>query len=73
MQTGDLPLAVSPARGAALLGVSRTRFYELLRKEIPFKKLGRRTLIAVADIERWLASQPTQAKAFKEPATITPR
>ena len=35
-------LAVSPAKGAALLGVSRSKFYELLNEEIPALKLGRR-------------------------------
>ena len=49
-------LAVSPAKGAALLGVSRSKFYELLNKEIPALKVGRRTLVRVADIERFLDS-----------------
>jgi excisionase family DNA binding protein len=49
-------LAVSPAKGAALLGVSRSKFYELLNKEIPAFKLGRRTLVRVSDIERFLES-----------------
>jgi excisionase family DNA binding protein len=52
-------LAVSPAKGAALLGVSRSKFYELLGKQIPVVKLGRRTLVRVADIERFLANLPT--------------
>jgi excisionase family DNA binding protein len=46
-------LAVSPAKAAALLGVSRSKFYELLNEEIPALKLGRRTLVRVADIERF--------------------
>jgi excisionase family DNA binding protein len=49
-------LAVSPAKAAALLGVSRSTFYELLNEEIPALKLGRRTLVRVADIERFLNS-----------------
>jgi excisionase family DNA binding protein len=49
-------LAVSPAKAAALLGVSRSKFYELLNEEIPALKLGRRTLVRVADIERFLNS-----------------
>ena len=49
-------LAVSPAKAAALLGVSRSKFYELLNKEIPALKVGRRTLVRVADIERFLNS-----------------
>ena len=47
-------LAVSPAKGAALLGVSRTKFYELLNQEIPAFKVGRRTLVRVADIQKFL-------------------
>ena len=49
-------LAVSPAKGAALLGVSRSKFYELLNQEIPALKLGRRTLVRVSDIEKFLDS-----------------
>lgn len=49
-------LAVSPAKGAALLGISRSKFYELLNEEIPAFKVGRRTLVRVADIERFLNS-----------------
>ena len=49
-------LAVSPAKGAALLGISRSRFYELLGDQIPLLKLGRRSLVRVADIERFLES-----------------
>lgn len=53
----DTPaLAVSPARAAAMLGVSRSKFYELLNEEIPALKLGRRTLVRVADVERFLNS-----------------
>jgi excisionase family DNA binding protein len=49
-------LAVSPAKAAALLGVSRSKLYELLNQEIPALKLRRRTLVRVADIERFLNS-----------------
>jgi excisionase family DNA binding protein len=49
-------LAVSPAKAAALLGVSRSKLYELLNEEIPAFKIGRRTLVRVADIERFLNS-----------------
>ena len=43
-----------PRKGAALLGISRSKFYELLNEEIPAFKVGRRTLVRVADIERFL-------------------
>jgi hypothetical protein len=54
----DSARAVSPAKGAALCGISRTKFYELLNKEIPIRKVERRTLILVADIDQWLSSLP---------------
>jgi excisionase family DNA binding protein len=50
------PLAVSPSDGAALLGVSRSKFYELLNKEIPALKVGRRTLVRITDLEKYLES-----------------
>jgi excisionase family DNA binding protein len=50
------PLAVSPAKAAALLGVSRSKLYELLNRDIPALKLGRRTLVRVADIQNFLNS-----------------
>ena len=50
------PLAVSPITGAAILGVGRSKFYELLNKEIPALKVGRRTLVRIADIEKFLDS-----------------
>ena len=54
----DIPaLAVSPARAAALLGVSRSKFYELLNQEIPAFTIGRRTLVRVADIQKFLDSR----------------
>ena len=56
------PLAVPPAKGAELTGLSRTKFYEILGKEIPLRKVGRRSLVLVADIERWLSSLPEATK-----------
>lgn len=56
------PLAVPPGQAAALLGLSRTKTYQLLGKQIPFRKVGRRSLVLVADIERWLSSLPEAVK-----------
>jgi excisionase family DNA binding protein len=50
-------LAVSPAKAAALLGISRSKVYELLNDEIPTLKVGRRTLVRVADIQKFLDSR----------------
>ena len=50
------PLAVSPTTAAAILGLGRSKFYELLNKEIPALKVGRRTLVRITDIEKYLDS-----------------
>nr|WP_070959812.1 helix-turn-helix domain-containing protein [Hyphomonas sp. Mor2] len=52
-----LPLAVSPADGAKLAGIGRTKLYELLaQNQIPSFKIGSRRLIKISDIEAWLDS-----------------
>lgn len=51
-------LAVSPAEAARMLGLGRTKFYELLAdKQIASLKIGTRRLIRLSDLERWLADQ----------------
>ena len=55
------PKAVSPAEGAQLCNISRTKFYELLNREIPARKIGRRTIVLVSDIEKFLNELPTAA------------
>jgi excisionase family DNA binding protein len=51
------PLAVSVTQGAKAIGVSRSKFYELLKKgELPLIKIGSRSLVRIADIEQLLAS-----------------
>jgi len=53
------PIALSPANAALALGVARSTVYELLRtRQIRGKKLGARTLIPVAELERFLAALP---------------
>jgi excisionase family DNA binding protein len=50
-------LSVDEAR--QMLGLGRTAFYELLRAgALPAKKLGKRTLVSVQDIERFIAGMP---------------
>jgi excisionase family DNA binding protein len=50
------PLAVNPTKGAKVMGVSRSTFYQLLRNgELPLIKIGTRSLIRIADIESKLA------------------
>lgn len=49
---GTLPEAV------AFSGLSRTALYEAMKRGLPAKKAGRRTLIAFADLETYLANLP---------------
>jgi Helix-turn-helix domain len=63
--------AVSPAKAAAMCGISRTKLYEILNRGIPTRKVGRRTLVLVADIERWLESLPTAKEAEFPVSTST--
>ena len=55
------PKAVSPAEAARILNISRTKLYQHLGKEIPLHKLGRRSLVLVSDIEKFLNELPTAA------------
>ena len=48
------PLAVSPDQAAALLGISRYSFDLHVRPELRVVRLGRRILVPVAELERWL-------------------
>jgi hypothetical protein len=61
------PLAVGPNAGAQLAGVSRSRFFELLAAdEIPSRKDGRRRLILVIDIKKWLSRRPVSPLPKRE-------
>ena len=63
-------LAVSPSVGAAMLGISRTKLYQIsLNKGIPVRKVGRRSLILVTDLGRWLESQPIETSSCTQRAT----
>ena len=51
-------LAVSPAEAAQMLGLGRTKLYELIAdNEIASVKIGTRRLIRVAELEAWLAAR----------------
>lgn len=47
-------LAVSPERAAAMLGIARSTFYASVLGELRVVRLGRRRLIPIAELERWL-------------------
>lgn len=51
-------LAVSPGEAASMIGVGRTKFYELISSnEITSIKIGSRRLIRVEVLEDWLKAQ----------------
>ena len=42
-----------------LASIGRTKFYELVASgEIPVRKIGKKTLIAAADLQRWADQLP---------------
>jgi len=64
MQPATPPLAYAPAQAAKVVGRSHTRIKKAIRqKELTALKDGRATLIAHAELQRWLASLPTIGRA----------
>lgn len=54
----DNKLALSITETAAVLGVSRPTVYALIhREDFPALRVGRRTLIPVKGLERWIEAQ----------------
>lgn len=54
------PIAVTIPDAVKASGMSRTSIYEALKRgDLTARKSGRRTLIAFADLEAYLASLPT--------------
>lgn len=55
MRDRDIPrLALSPNEASAALGVSRDYFDEHIAHELRIVRRGRRKLVPVAELERWL-------------------
>ncbi len=52
------PLCLSPSEASKRLGLGRTKFYALLKaNQIPHLRVGRRILIPVKELEKWLHEQ----------------
>lgn len=49
-------LALSPDEAAKALGVSRTFLDEHISAELKWVRRGRRKLVAVSEVERWLGA-----------------
>lgn len=56
-------LALSPDEAAALLGVSRDYFDEHVIDELRIVRRGRRILVALVELERWLERAATRARS----------
>lgn len=55
------PIAVAIPTAAAMIGISRSKFYELLEAgEIDAIKLGRRRLIVVSDLREFVEARRSQ-------------
>lgn len=53
------PLLFSIADCCRLTGLGRTKFYELVASgAIPLRKVGKKSLIAAADLKRWAEELP---------------
>ncbi len=54
-------LLVKVPQAAAMLGISRTKLYELItRKEIPVLRLDRSVRISVETLQNWVRSQVSE-------------
>ena len=57
-------IAVGPADAARMLSLSRTQVYRLVSAgELRICKVGSRSLLPVADLERWLERRLAAARA----------
>jgi excisionase family DNA binding protein len=58
-------LSVSPDEAAKMLGVSRDYFDEHILDELRVVRRGRRILVALAELERWLDRSATLARVAR--------
>ena len=69
MYRGELmELLLSVAESARRLGIGKTRFFELLKaEELHAVRLGGRTLIPIAELERFVAQLPPRERTIRDP------
>ena len=58
-------IALGPDEAAALLGVSRDYFDEHVIAELRIVRRGRRILVSLAELERWLARASKRASVLR--------
>ena len=59
MSIGQI-LAVSIAEAVRLTGIGRSSLYDAIRRgDLPIRKSGRRTVVLMEDLRRWLVGLPT--------------
>ena len=59
VKTANLKLAVTIEGAAQAVGVSRSGLYQVVNAGgLPARKFGSRTLVLVADLEKWLRDLP---------------
>ena len=52
-----------------LAAIGRTKFYELVASgEIPVRKIGKKTLVAAADLKQWVDQLPATAASRRTDA-----
>lgn len=62
VETGERKLLVGIAEAARMLGVGRSKLYnEINASRIKVRKAGKRSLIAVSDIEDWCRNLPDRS------------
>jgi len=71
MVTAPERLAVSQVEAAAMVGISvRTLQYFIRSRQIPARKIGRRTLIEVRALKRFLSEDRASANTCGESKTL---
>lgn len=64
----ETPLAVSINEASALAGIGRTKLYEAISDgSLPVRKLGRRSLVIVSDLQAWLERLPSVPARSRKP------
>ncbi len=61
-QTTENPLTVTPDRAADMLGIAPRKVREMIYSgELPSFKVGKRWLIPIRELEKWISDQVRQA------------